>query len=146
MYQGHLADGSSVQKHSAGENYPVVTRRVYRDGVYQRAESIGGPYKNWTVTHEACAFLADLPTQSPRTREETRAQGRASFYENADSTPDGYEAFSVSKQDGMSLKGDFRIESVRPGVFKVIVAGSVKWEGNFEDCCKYVCLRAGVAR
>lgn len=24
MYQGHLSDGSSVQRHSAGSNYPYV--------------------------------------------------------------------------------------------------------------------------
>jgi len=24
MYQGHLPDGSSVQKHSAGANYPYI--------------------------------------------------------------------------------------------------------------------------
>lgn len=26
MYQGHLSDGSSIQKHSAGSNFPYIVR------------------------------------------------------------------------------------------------------------------------
>ena len=37
MYQGHCADGSGVQKHSAGSHYPFVV------GKYER------PNKPWVV-------------------------------------------------------------------------------------------------
>jgi hypothetical protein len=34
MYQGHCADGSSVQKHSAGALYPLVIAYTERFGYY----------------------------------------------------------------------------------------------------------------
>lgn len=62
-YAGHLPDGSSVQKHSAGPLYPCVL--VLRDG------TLGGKYDHgvisprnqeplWFSNHEAAVFVAEI--------------------------------------------------------------------------------------
>lgn len=62
-YAGHLPDGSSVQKHSAGPLYPCVL--VLRDG------TLGGKYDHgvisprnqeplWFSNHEAAVSVAEI--------------------------------------------------------------------------------------
>lgn len=58
MYQGHCADGSSVQKHSAGPIYPCVLVYTERFGYYVLCPD-GTELKNVTGTFDDAYRVAE---------------------------------------------------------------------------------------
>jgi hypothetical protein len=58
MYQGHLADGSSVQNHSAGPVYPYVIGFTDAAGYYVLCPN-GVEIKTVTGTYEQAHFAAE---------------------------------------------------------------------------------------
>lgn len=69
MYQGHLSDGSSVQKHSAGPLYPYVLaikEYQFEPGVFTRtwiAIGPGGEFQAPTK-EEAISFIQQKKTHA----------------------------------------------------------------------------------
>lgn len=56
MYQGHLPDGSSVQKHSAGANYPYIVGSRERKEMPWFVWAPDGTEAVFSNSHAAMAF------------------------------------------------------------------------------------------
>lgn len=56
MYQGHHADGSSVQKHSAGSHYPYVIGKAHGGEQPWFVLAPNGAQANFTTGKAAVAY------------------------------------------------------------------------------------------
>jgi hypothetical protein len=65
MYQGHLSDGSSIQKHSAGPIFPYIIGFTDRTGYYVLCPN-GAEVKTVTGTYDDAHFAAEALKASRR--------------------------------------------------------------------------------